>query len=150
MHIQINPINGRKEYFSDYTNIGIASCDVCGTPWPDETATICQTCTDRAAKHAQARAEAAAYAAQLSKELVSIKRTELAKGFKFVATMSDGRTIVVRAKATRPYAFAAIHQWGVVSKFDGLDPRGFLTFHSKTPKPAGNWDQIIRTVPIDA
>jgi hypothetical protein len=89
-------------------------------------------------------AGSAAFAA----DLISVERTAVKKGFQFVGTLANGETLMLRAVATKPYTVAAIHERSVVSKFDMPDPRGFVTFHNAAPRPAGNWDRIIRLVPI--
>lgn len=130
---------------------GQVACASCGAVEPDLTVP-CQKCIDHAAKMAKHIADNHAASAQFSKELVSVTRTEVKNGFQFVGTLANGETIVLRAKATRPYTVAAIHSYGVVSKFrnydDNIDVRSFVTFHQATPKPAYKSDVIIRTLPI--
>jgi hypothetical protein len=128
---------------------------MCGTAWPDTTTTVCQVCADHEAKQAARIAAAAEAARALSKNLVRIFRVELrdknnTPWWQFTGEFENGTTQVLRAKATRAYTIAAIHQYTVVSKFDGFDPRAFITFHQSSPKPAGKWDVIIRTLPIIA
>jgi hypothetical protein len=31
-----------------------------------------------------------------------------------------------------------------------LDSRSFITLHNAAPKPAGNWDKILRVLPVSA
>lgn len=133
---------------------GILSCAACGDTVTPETNlnAPCAKCVEHAAKTAKHIADNAAAAAKFSIDLVSIQRTAVKKGFQFVGTLANGETIVLRAVATRPYTAAAIHAYGVVSKFrnyDGnIDVRSFVTFHNAAPKPAYSTDRIIRVLPI--
>jgi hypothetical protein len=131
----INAVNGRREWIKETG--GPAHCPACGTVWPDATATVCVTCAAHKAKREREDAAARAQARVLSAELVSIERKALAKGFRFIGTMVSGEKRVLRGKATRPYTMAAIHDLG------------YVTFHQATPKPAGNWDMIIRVINIE-
>ncbi len=83
--------------------------------------------------------------------LVSVRREEFPKGYRFIGVFDDGRELVLRAKATRPYIWAAVHLkstntkfWHFVSggtdpgcgSYDMSDVRGFVTFHSKSQSQA--------------
>ena len=125
---------------------GHVACAQCGAVNPSSP---CQSCIEHEAKRQRNLAEQREAAAKLSLELSSIKRVETPKGWRFEATMNDGSTFVIRAVATRPYTMAAIHDLGVVSKFERCDFRSFITLHQATPKPAGNWDAILRILPIN-
>jgi hypothetical protein len=90
-------------------------------------------------------------------KLVSVVREDLKKGYKFTGTYEDGTVLVLRAKATRPYTYAAVHSAGVTTKFfyDGVnildhnDPRKFITFHSSpNPSPSYKGDTITSVIPI--
>ncbi len=90
---------------------------------------------------------------------VAFEREALKSGFRFTGFTAEGEKIVVRAKATRPYTFAAIHSHSVNTKFwtydaEGksngqTDPRGFVTFHG-TPNPSRSHrnDAIVAVLPI--
>lgn len=103
-----------------------------------------------------------------TESIKSVVRTALPKGgFRFAD--QDGN--VLRAKATRPYAFAAIHSVPVVSKFSTVeiaqhgdvatdtptyrwvskDPRAYVTFHGTSKIPASGWskDVIERAIKIE-
>lgn len=41
--------------------------------------------------------------------LVTVRREEIKGGYRFIGMFDDGREIVLRAKATRPYLWAAVH-----------------------------------------
>jgi hypothetical protein len=127
-------------------NDGHVACAMCGAVNPSDP---CQTCIDHEAKMQQRLADQRAASAVFSQQLVSVKRTTVKNGWQFVGTLSNGETIMLRTKATRPYTMAAIHDLCVVSKFDMPDVRGFVTFHNASPKPGGNWDKILRIVQIN-
>jgi hypothetical protein len=124
---------------------GHVACNYCGTVNP---LTPCSVCSAHRAKLAKEEADQFMASAIFSTNLVKIERTVIGNFFQFTGTLTNGETICLRAKATRPYTVAAIHARSVVSKFDMPDVRGFVTFHQATPKPAGKWDNIIRTVPV--
>jgi hypothetical protein len=130
---------------------GIESCSSCGdavTVNTDRNAP-CPKCVAHQARMDAARVANLAASKALSINLASVKRVETPKGWRFEGTMTDGTTFVIRKLATRPYAIAAVHSCPVVSKFEHLDPRTFITLHNAAPK-ASYSDVILRTLPIEA
>lgn len=137
------------ETYINYEGVeACASCGVSVTATTDRNAP-CVTCVAHQARMAEALAANLAASKALSISLASVKRIETPKGWRFEGTMTDGTTFVIRKLATRPYAIAAVHSNPVVSKFEHLDPRTFITLHNAAPK-ASYSDVILRTLPISA
>ena len=130
---------------------GKTACAQCGAVDPSaDLSAPCKVCAQNESDRQERLSKQRATAAILAKSIVDFKSIETAKGWRFEATLDNGETFVVRQLATRPYTKAAIHDLGVVSKFDMLDPRSFITLHQAAPKPAGNWDNILLVVNINS
>lgn len=76
-------------------------------------------------------------------EITAVTRTALTKGYRFTA--QDGS--VIRAKATRPYAFAHVSEDVVCTGKPGLGAH--VVFSSKATPPTGTF-RTYRTIAITA